>query len=472
MEVRGLKFRLRFFQTPYGQLWLSMLLLILAGWAILSLPGMGGAGKDPLTWLDTLFTSTSAICVTGLVVRSTGHDYSFLGQVVILIMIQIGGLGFMTLSSSVIMHLRQRITLDQYALIRQSLGLPGEERLPRLMLRCLRMVAVIEIIGAILLFPRFSLDIAPGAGYWGRILRAAWLAIFHSVSAFCNSGFSVWDNSIEAYAFDPWVNLVMGALIVLGGIGFFVLADVEAWFRGHRRERERRVSFQSRVVITTTIGLIVVGALLIWVGERMNPETLGNVPWYREWSVPLFQSITARTAGFNTVDMKALSSFSLCVTMLLMFIGGSPGSCAGGVKTTTFSVFATLAIGSLSSDRAPSFRRRSFGEVTIRSAVALVAVAGGIVMAASLFLMLSELPGEALSVSAVSPLELVFEAFSAFGTVGLSTGITPNLSVAGKLCLVILMFLGRVGPLGLVSVSLRSGITPAINYPAEEVQIG
>jgi len=464
--------RIRFFRTPYGQLFLSLMAMVFVGWAILSLPGMAANPEKPLTWLDSLFTSTSAICVTGLVVRSTGNDFSLLGQFVILVMIQIGGLGFMTLSSSVLMHLRRKITLDQFAVIRESLGAPGSDRLPRLMVRCLRIVAIVETAGALLLFPRFSWNVPNGMTWWQNAPKALWQSVFHSVSAFCNAGFSIWDESLTRYTYDPWINLVMGALIVLGGLGFFVLADIEAWLRARRARRSHRIGFQSRLVLLTTVCLIVVGALLIWMGERLNPATLGKQPIWREWMVPFFQSVTARTAGFSTVEVRKLSNFSVFVTILLMFIGASPGSCGGGVKTTTFAVFATLALGSLTSDTEPNFQRRSFGPVTVRSAMALVVVAAGIVLCGALFLMLVQYGGRPLDEAQFGFVELVFEAMSAFGTVGLSTGVTPFLTIPAKLCLIVLMFVGRVGPLGLVSVALRSGARPAIQYPSEDVQIG
>ena len=462
--------RIRAFKTPYAQLCLSVFLSILVGWGLLMLPGMGA--RKPVTPLDGLFTATSAICVTGLVVRSTGHDFTLLGQAVILAMIQIGGLGFMTLSSSVLMHLRRKITLDQFAVFRASLGLPEGQRLPALMRRCFRLVAVIEVAGAALLFPRFNMAVPYGETIWSHAPKALWQSLFHSISAFCNAGFSVWDDSMARYVADPYVNCVMGGLIVLGGLGFFVLADVEEWIRARRDRREHRFSFQSRVVLATSLGLIVTGALFVWLGDRLNPATVQGGGIVRGVLIPLFQSITARTAGFSTVDMSALTNPSIFVTILLMFIGASPGSCGGGVKTTTFAVFATMAVGSLSRDEEPSFQRRSFGPVTVRSAVTLIVLSAGIVLAGALFLMFVEGQGAALSTARPQFVELLFETVSAFATVGLSTGITPTLTGVGKLCLILLMFVGRVGPLGLVSATLRGGVDPAVQYPAEDVQIG
>jgi len=461
---------LRFRLTPYARLALSLGLLILVGWGVLMIPGM--ARGRALSWVDGLFTSTSAVCVTGLVVRSTGNDFSALGQLAILLMIQVGGLGFMTLSSSVLMHIRQKVSLGEAAVMRESLGLSPGTDLPRLLLRCLRMVAVVEGAGAVLLFARFQMQVPEGQGWLEHVPRAAWAAVFHSVSAFCNAGFSIWDTSFTAYANDWFVNLVMAGLIVLGGLGFLVLVDLETWGRALRSKRRHRLGFQSQVVLTTTLGLILGGAILIWLGERMNPATLSEKPFSTQVLLPFFQSVTARTAGFNTVDMRDLSVFSLAVLAVLMFIGASPGSCGGGIKTTTFAVLMTLAVGAFRYGREPSFRHRAFTRFAIRSAVALFFAAWAIVMCGGFFLVAVEEGSVPLEKAGPVFLKLMFEATSAFGTVGLSTGITPSLSTAGKLCLVVLMFVGRVGPLGLISASLRGGARPEIRYPQENIHIG
>ena len=462
--------RFPFRLTPYGRLWRGMLILVVTGWLVLMIPAMWA--RAPLTWLDCLFTSTSAVCVTGLTVRSTGNDFTFLGQLVILLMIQIGGLGFMTLSSSVLMHLRRKATLGQYVVIRESLGRAAAEELPSLLWRCLRIVLIVEAFGAVLLFARFGSRVPEGMSWLGHVPAAAWQAVFHSVSAFCNAGFSVWDTSLSEYAYDGWTNIVMGGLIVLGGLGFFVLADVEAWLRSWRAGQRHGLQFQSRVVLLTSAGLILAGAILIWLGERTNPLTLADKPFCQEWMVPLFHSITARTAGFFTVDVRNLSIFSVAVTIILMFIGASPGSTGGGVKTTTFAVVATLALGSLRSSHEPNFRGRSFGQVTIRSAVALLFAGAGLVVLGGLFLMLVETGGTPLQEAQTRFVGLLFEAGSAFGTVGLSTGVTPDLTAASKFCLIVLMFVGRIGPLGLISATLRAGARPEIQYPYEDIQIG
>jgi len=461
---------MRLRMTPYARLALSMGTLILIGWVLLMLPAM--SAERPATWLEGLFTSTSAVCVTGLIVRSTGHDWSFPGQVVILLLIQIGGLGFMTLSSSVLMHLRRKATLEEAAVIRESLGSVEQDGLPTLLWRCLRIVLWVESVGAVLLFVRFLLDRAVDAPWYVNLTRAAWAAVFHSISAFCNAGFSIWDDSLVRHASDPWVNLVMGGLIVLGGLGFFVLADLEAWLRSLRQRRSHSFRFQTRLVLVTTCSLLIGGALLIWLGEYRNGATLGGRGPVTQFMMAQFQSLTARTAGFNTIDISQLTIPSVGVLILLMFIGASPGSCGGGIKTTTFAVLVVLATAAWRRGREPTFQGRAFGRVTVNSAVALFFAAFLLVLIGSVFLLMVEGRGAPLGTERGRFAALVFEATSAFGTVGLSTGVTPHLRAASKLCLVMLMFLGRVGPLGLISASLRGRARPVIRYPHEDVQIG
>ena len=444
--------------------------MIVAGVVLLRLPGVAAA--EPLTWLDCFFTSTSAVCVTGLSVRSTQHDFSFLGQLIILLLIQMGGLGFITLSSSLLMQIRHKVAISQAVYLRDTLGASTGDNLGRLLLRCMRIVFFCEALGAALLFVPFSLRVPPGQGWLRNVPRAAWDAIFHSISAFCNAGFSTWDSSLAEFVGDPWVNAVTCALIVLGGLGFFVLTDVEAWWRTRRAERRYRLPFQTHVVLRTSITLIVVGAALIWIGEHTNAATVGTTSWWTQGMAAVFQSVTARTAGFFTIDLAKCSSFSLAVLIILMFIGGSPGSAAGGVKTTTAAVLFTLAAGALRPGREPSFRHRSFGLVTSRSAVALFFVAALLVVGGTLFLLLVETSGTPMARARGQFVDYAFEATSAFGTVGLSTGVTATLTPAGRMLLIVLMFLGRVGPLGLISATLRGGVRPVIRYPNEDIQVG
>lgn len=436
---------------------------------LLMLPGMA---RHPLASVDALFMSTSAVCVTGLTVVSVGNDLTFPGQLVVLCLLQIGGLGFMTLSSSILMGLRRKVTLGQARTIHETIGVAGED-LPKLLLRCLRLVLVIESIGAAILFVRFCFDVpADVTSWWRFFLNTAWAAIFHSVSAFCNCGLGLWDDSLARYVDSYVINFVIASQIILGGLGFFVLVDVAEWLSSRKTDPGTKLKFQSHVVIWTSAVLILCGALLLWIAERENPATISKMSIPQQLLTSMFHSITARTAGFATLNMGDLTNSSLGGLMLLMFIGASPGSCGGGVKTTTFAVILTLAFGALKAGKEPNFRGRSFGPVTIASAIALFFTAGFFVVAGSMFVMSIETSARPFMDSQGAFVSCLFETISAFATVGLSTGVTPLLSIPSKLIITALMFLGRVGPLGLISASLRGGAESYISYPYEDVQIG
>jgi len=476
--------------SSYTRLCLSFAILIALGFLLLCAPGMVSEGHSVRT-LDHLFTCVSAVCVTGLTVVSVGNDYTFLGQFIILSLIQIGGLGFITLSSSLLMQLRRKATLSEATYLRESLAATSAEDLPRHLLSCMRLVAICEGVGVVLLFARFSLIHPAEVSWLKNAPQALWQAAFHSVSAFCNAGFSTWDSNLTQFAGDWWVNIVICALIIAGGVGFFALVDIEAWLRSLRRAERYRLPFQTKVVLLTSLGLIVCGATLIWLGERLNgppavapspaqqvasepatPAGVAQRPMAEQWLIAIFQSVSARTAGFNTADLGMFSSFSLAVLVMLMFIGASPGSAGGGVKTTTFAVLFTQALGALRPWRDPGMQSRSFGRITIRSAIVLFFVAGSLVIVGTLYLLLVETGGTAEARNHGRFLAYLFETTSALGTVGLSTGITAGFGAWGKVGLMVLMYLGRVGPLGLVSATLRGGVRSVIRYPEEDVQIG
>ena len=264
----------------------------------------------------------------------------------------------------------------------------------------------------------------------------------------------------------------MGGLIILGGLGFFVLADLEAWLRARKARRAHSFRFQTRLVLTTTLALLIGGTVFIWLAEHLNADTLKQSALPSQVMMSLFQSLTARTAGFNTVEVSNLSVPSIGVLIILMFIGASPGSCGGGIKTTTFAVLMVLSSVAFRHGTEPTFANRTFSRRTVGSAIALFFAAFVLVLLGSVFLLMVE--GEAVPLQSAQGkfAKLIFEATSAFGTVGLSTGITPELKTASKLCLVVLMVLGRLGPLGLISATLRGGLSATVRYPQEDVQIG
>ena len=429
----------RFFLQP---LWFPILcfgLAILAGAGLLMLPASRAAGQ-PISWLDALFTATSATCVTGLAVRDTGSFFSPLGQKVILALIQVGGLGIMTLTSLGMYLLRHRITLTDRVAVGQNLLQDPRFHLGRFLIQVVTLTLGIELAGGAALYVLARGEMTPFS------------ALFHSVSAFCNAGFSLYPDSLGRWAGDWPVNLVFMALISLGGIGFFVLADLGRWCVDRARTRGRhrhRLSWYTGVVVKTSIGLSLGGgAALFLIGllagpaERSGPLLLTS----------LFQSVTCRTAGFNTVEIDSLANGALLVMMGLMFIGAAPGSCGGGIKVTTFRVLAALLAAETRGREQVVLGRMAATRETLRRALVLFTFSALIVLAGIFFLCLSEtgpatgVPGRARFVA------ICFEVVSAYGTAGLSTGLTPSLSAIGKGVLIVLMFVGRLGPLVFVGL--------------------
>jgi len=344
------------FSNPYLLLATSFLAAIVVGAQLLATPWATTAGR--LSRTDSWFAATSAVCVTGLTVKSTGQDFTFWGQLVILVLIQFGGIGFMTLSTMVFLGLRQRASLYEQSYLRDYYGADTSQNLPAMTRRVVSYIAWFEACAAALLFVRFALDKPQSLGWLAHLGRSLWAAIFHSISAFCNAGFSLWDDSLVRYSGDWLVNGVIMALIVGGGLGFFVLADLHAAVVAWRQGARARLRFQTRVILSLTVLLIVCGALLLGGLECANPETLAGRPWHGRILPCLFQSVTARTAGFNTVDLNKLAPASLLLIMALMFIGAAPGGTGGGVKVTTFGVLVAQVLWVFRPHREPTVMGR------------------------------------------------------------------------------------------------------------------
>ncbi|RME21317.1 MAG: hypothetical protein D6806_14875, partial [Deltaproteobacteria bacterium] len=408
--------------------------------------------------LDALFTSTSATCVTGLVVVDTATRLSLFGQIVVLLLIQAGGLGIMTLSTAAMVALRRRPSFSGLAAVRDALP-PGLKYYDyhRLLLDVVKFVFAIEGAGAAVLFVRFLFDLpAPSALY---------VAVFHSVSAFCNAGFALFSNSLESYSGDWIVCGTHAALIVLGGLGFLVIADVR-FVRPWKRGRWFRLTLNSRMVLVTSGLLIVIGTVVLLFTEWNN--TLAGRPYHERILAALFQSVSARTAGFNSVPIGGMANESIFFMMLLMFIGASSASCGGGIKTQTFAVLWTWGLSHLRGHRRVQVMGRSIAESSLDRAVSVVMVSAAVVVTTVMFLLVTEVGQVPHTASPGTSLELMFEAVSAFGTVGLSTGITAGLSSAGKLLLVGAMFTGRLGPL---VVAMAIGRTRPVRYHYAEEQV-
>ena len=404
---------------PVRMVALGYLAYILVGWVLLALPFSRGEG--PVSSLDALFTSASALSTTGLTTVSTGHGFSLIGQLVILALIQIGGIGYMTFGSFVVLARRGDLSARREQIGKVVFSMPEEFRIAKFVRSVILFTAVVETAG---------------------VEHPAWSAVFHSISAFCTAGFGLYDTSFEALRGNVAVNVILGVLSYLGAIGFIVFVD--AWRR--LVGKTDRLTLTSRIILVTTAWISLAGTLLFYVAE----PTIQALPPYERLTAALFQVMAAiTTVGFNTIPIGQLSQASLFLLIMLMVVGASPSGTGGGLKTTTFSaLFGVIRSALLGRDRV-TFWRKEIPEDRIRLAIASLGFYVGALIAGGYLLALSEsLPFEGL----------LFEAASALGTVGLSTGITAQLTPVGKLILILLMFIGRVGPLTFgIALFLPSG---------------
>ncbi|SIQ71138.1 trk system potassium uptake protein TrkH [Paenibacillus macquariensis] len=399
--------------------------IILLGTLLLTLPISNTTGK-PLAFIDALFTATSATCVTGLVVKDTGTFFTTFGQVVIIMLIQVGGLGFMTMATLFALILKRRISLRDRLLLQEAMNQNTMEGIVRLIRKVLLFSLIIEGAAAILLTIRWSVDMPFG--------KALYFGIFHAISMFNNAGFDLFGNfrSLTGYVYDPLVNFVVMFLIVSGGIGFIVLSDLVDF------KRTRRISLHSKVVLSMTAFLIVFGAIVIFVFEYSNPRTLGSLNWGGKILGSLFQSVTPRTAGANTIDLGSMRQASQFFMIILMFIGASPGSTGGGIKTTTFTIIIGAVISMLRGREDIVLFRYRLAQERIFKALTITLLALLLVLSVAMV----------LSTTEDSPfLMILYETTSAFGTVGLTMGLTTKLSLIGKILISLTMFAGRLGPI-------------------------
>lgn len=439
----------RWHLSTYQILVLGFAGLILSGVALLMTPYASKSG-DSLRFVDALFTATSAVCVTGLVVVDTGTYFSVFGQSVILLLIQIGGLGVMTVATLVAVLSGKKINLKERLLIQEATNQLDLAGVVRLTLYIIRATLLVELVGGTILALRWFQDFG---------LKGIYFGYWHAVSAFCNAGFDLFGEyrSITGYVGDLTVNGVIASLIVVGGIGFPVVADL--W----NCRQTRRFSLHTKVVLTTTVLLIVLGAGFIFVAEYGNAKTLSDLPPADKVMASLFQSVTARTAGYNTVDIGLLREGTLLAIIFLMFVGASPSSMGGGVKTSTAAILFISLVGSVTGKRDPLAFGRQIPQQTVYKAFTIVTIS----------VMLISLVTLTLSFTEAAPIfSLLFEVTSAFGTVGLSTGITPKLSDAGKLLITLTMFAGRVGTLTLLMALALRPRKERLKYPEGKIVIG
>jgi len=449
--------------TPPQIIVIAFITTILLGTLLLLLPGAHTTG--PLTLTDALFTATSATCVTGLVVVDTGTHFTLFGQLVILLLIQIGGMGIMTLGTFFIISIGVRLRWQDRDIVTRTLT--GERHLDiwGLLRNVFWLTLGIEAAGTILLAGRFLHQ------HGMEPARAVYNALFHSVSAFCNAGFSLNADSFIAYQTDPVINFILMLLIIAGGLGYTVLIDMGTFGpRSRRLTPHRRLTLHSRFTLVFTGILILGGGILFLALEAGN--TLVDLSWPHKIVGALFQAVTPRTAGFNTVEIAQASNAALMLLILLMFIGGAPGSCAGGIKVTTMGVLLLLARSRIRGLNDVVLFKRRIREKTVAEAMGIMALGVATVAIFTFLLVIVETGGQSHAATEGEFIRLFFETVSAFGTVGLSTGVTPELSTVGRLLITLLMFVGRIGPLTMaIAVAARARRT-AFRFVEDKVMVG
>jgi trk system potassium uptake protein len=430
------------------QVLLGFILAILIGSLLLSIPQMTQGGK--ISYIDAVFTSTSAICVTGLIVQDTPNYFTDLGKIILLIMIQIGGLGIMTIGSIFGLILGRKIHIRDKFYINTSFGSRQPFNAAKFFMVIAGTTFIIEFIGFIIMTLIFYFEHAY------TIKTSMTLSLFHTVSAFNNAGFSLYSNSLESFTSDVSLNLIFMVLIILGGIGFPVISEIIAF------RKTRHFSLHAKVVLIATGILILAGALVFFILEFNNADSIKDESMPTRVLASFFQSVTARTAGFNTTNIGKLNAATLFFLILMMFIGASPGGTGGGIKTTTFTVVAVAGISSLRGRSEVTLLKRKLPSSLIYRALTLTVVAITLIIISTIGILVFE---------KCSLKEALFEVMSAFGTVGLSTGITPSLSVAGKIILIVTMFIGRIGISTLsVAIAIKS-VVDKMTYPEETVTI-
>ncbi|MCM3629242.1 TrkH family potassium uptake protein [Paenibacillus glycanilyticus] len=425
-------------------------MIIVLGAFLLTLPVASASGSR-LPFIDALFTATSATCVTGLVVVDTGTYFSAFGKIIILTLIQIGGLGFMTMATLIALVLRKRISLKERLILQEAMNQTSMEGIVRLIRRVIFYSLTIELVGALLFAVRFAFDMPFG--------KAAWFGVFHSISFFNNAGFDIFGNfrSLTMYVGDPLVNIVSMLLIILGGLGFVVMADLLEF------RKNKRLSLHSKVVLSTTGALIAVGAIVIFIFEFSNSRTLGSLDWGGKILSSFFQSVTPRTAGANTLDYAHLRQATVFFTIILMFIGASPGSTGGGIKTTTFTTMVGAVIAMIRGREDIVLFHYRLGKDRIFKALTITMLSLTLVILVTMLLSTTE---------DQQFLKILFETTSAFGTVGLTTGITPELTSFGKMVIALTMFAGRLGPLTLAYALGPKTEKELYRYPEGKITIG
>ena len=430
---------------------LGFLLLILVGALILTLPISTTSGEST-NFLDALFTATSAVCVTGLIVVDTGTYWNAFGQTVIMILIEIGGLGFMSFTTLIAIILGKKITLRERFILQDAMNTFNIQGLVKMVKYVLVFTVSVQFFGALL----FSTQFVPEYG----LGKGAFYSIFHSISAFCNAGFDIFGNfsSLTSYNSNAVVIMVASALIIIGGLGFTVWSEV------YSSKSLKKVSLHSKMVILITIVLVLGGTLLMFLFENNNVNTIGNMSFVDKIMNSFFASVTPRTAGFNSIPTDGMTTAGQFLTIILMFIGGSPGSTAGGIKTTTIGILIVTIVWVIKGREDAEVFKRRFSKDLVYKAFTLIFIGVSLVIVVTMLLSYTE--------KGASFISLFYETVSAFGTAGLTLGLTSELSSIGKVLIIFMMYLGRVGPLTVVLSITRKKINSGIKYPEGKILIG
>ncbi len=437
---------------------LSFLVTILVGSALLALPLSSADGKA-VPYLDALFTATTSTCVTGLVTLPTVSTWSVFGQIIILILIQIGGLGIITIMSGLMLLLNKKMGIGDRLLVQDAFNLNTMSGLAKFVKNVLFGTLIIEGIGAII----YMFVFIPEFG-----AKGIWISVFNSVSAFCNAGIDIIaENSLCNYATNPLINVSTSLLIILGGLGYIVWWDVLRVIKSRSKKNRKifkHLTLHSKIAITVTAGLILIGTFLIFIFEYSNPLTIGEMSLFDKIQVSFFQSVTTRTAGFATIPQENMTNASATVSIILMLIGGSPVGTAGGMKTVTIAILVCSAFATIRNKKGATLFGRRVSEESIKKAVAVVVMFLTICAISAILLM---------ATSNASAIDAVYEAVSATATVGLSRNLTATLNAVGKLIIIVTMYFGRVGPISLaVAFGSKNESQNVVSEPTEDISIG
>lgn len=436
--------------TPAQYITLGFLIIILLGGFVLYLPCSYTESSNP-SIIDTIFTAASAVCVTGLVTLDTATTWTFFGQLWILCLIQIGGIGFVTIITTIFISFKKKVSLPSKIIARESLSQDSLGDIINVVKKVVIVTFIIELIGVFLL----AIYFIPSYGF----LEGLWYSIFHSISAFCNAGFDLMGNfsSITSYATNITILLNTSALIIIGGLGFAVWSELYSF------KNLKKLSLHTKIVLLTTFILIVCGMVFIFLFEYNNSKTIGNMSIIDKLTNSFFASVTTRTAGLNSIPLNDMTGASKFLTIIFMFIGGSPGSTAGGIKTSTLAIIVLIIIAIIKGREDTEVYGKRISKDTVQKAILVFMLGIFIVLVVTLILTITE---------QASLESLIFEAVSAFGTVGLTLGVTPHLSIIGKIVIMITMYLGRVGPMTVMLAITRKKRKRDYRYPEDKILIG